>query len=67
MLRVWPVPGSLLDGSREPGAKGLGASGPIGDEIRSLKVDKRADFVLIDLRRPTMLPVYTEPMRNIVR
>lgn len=44
------------------GARAIG----LGDEIGSLEAGKRADFILIDLRRPAMLPVYTEPMRNIV-
>lgn len=44
------------------GAKAIG----LGDLIGSLEVGKRADFIAIDLNKPTMLPVYTNPMRNIV-
>jgi len=43
------------------GATALGWS----DEIGSLESGKRADLVLVDLRRPTMMPVHTEPMRNL--
>jgi 5-methylthioadenosine/S-adenosylhomocysteine deaminase len=35
------------------------------DEIGSLEEGKRADFLLIDLRRPTLAPVHTAPMRNL--
>ena len=38
----------------------------LGDSIGSLEEGKSADFIAIDLRKPTMLPVYTKPMRNIV-
>lgn len=38
----------------------------LGDQIGSLEEGKRADFILVDLRRPTMLPLFTHPMRNIV-
>lgn len=44
------------------GAKAIG----LGDLIGSLEVGKRADFIAIDLNKPSMLPVYTHPMRNIV-
>jgi len=44
------------------GAKAVG----LGDLVGSLEVGKRADFIAIDLKKPTMLPVYTKPMRNIV-
>ena len=27
---------------------------------------KRADMLLVDLRRPTLTPVHTRPMRNLV-
>jgi 5-methylthioadenosine/S-adenosylhomocysteine deaminase len=36
------------------------------DEIGSLSVGKRADMLLVDLRRPTLTPVHTWPMRNLV-
>lgn len=38
----------------------------LGDAVGSLEEGKCADFIAIDLRKPTMLPVYTKPMRNIV-
>jgi len=44
------------------GAKAIG----LGDEIGSLEIGKRADFIAIDLHVPSMQPVYTFPMRNIV-
>jgi 5-methylthioadenosine/S-adenosylhomocysteine deaminase len=44
------------------GARAIGWS----EEIGSLEVGKRADCVLVDLRRPGLLPVHTRPMRNIV-
>jgi len=34
--------------------------------VRRPREGKRADFILIDLSKPTMTPVYTEPIRNIV-
>lgn len=43
------------------GARALGWS----DEIGSLRVGKRADVLLIDLRSPTLTPVHTRPMRNL--
>ena len=36
------------------------------DEIGSLREGKRADLCLVDLRRPTLTPVHTRPMRNLV-
>jgi 5-methylthioadenosine/S-adenosylhomocysteine deaminase len=36
------------------------------DEIGSLREGKRADLCLVDLLRPTMAPVHTRPMRNLV-
>jgi 5-methylthioadenosine/S-adenosylhomocysteine deaminase len=36
------------------------------DEIGSLAIGKRADLVLVDVRRLTLSPVHTRPMRNLV-
>ena len=44
------------------GAKAIG----LGDIIGSLEVGKQADFIAIDLNNPSMLPIYTYPMRNMV-
>jgi len=44
------------------GARAVG----MHDLIGSLEERKRADFIAVDLHRPTMSPVYTAPMRNIV-
>ena len=44
------------------GAKAIG----LGQDIGSLEIGKKADFIAIDLKQPSMQPVYTWPMRNIV-
>lgn len=44
------------------GAEAIG----MDKEIGSLKEGKRADMIVVDLTAPSMLPVITEPMRNIV-
>lgn len=44
------------------GAEALGLAGEIG----SLEIGKRADFIAIDFLHPSMMPVYTHPMRNMV-
>lgn len=36
------------------------------DEIGSLREGKRADLSLVNLRRPPLAPVHTQPMRNLV-
>ena len=36
------------------------------DTIGSLEVGKCADFIAIDYMHPSMLPIYTYPMRNMV-
>jgi 5-methylthioadenosine/S-adenosylhomocysteine deaminase len=44
------------------GARAIG----LDHEIGSLEEGKRADLILVDLKRPSMLPVLRSPVRNIV-
>ncbi len=44
------------------GARAVG----LGDDVGSLEVGKKADFIGVSLNHPSMQPVYTYPMRNIV-
>lgn len=44
------------------GAQAVG----LGESVGSLEVGKQADFIAIGLNCPSMQPIYTYPMRNIV-
>lgn len=44
------------------GAEAIG----MGDVIGSIREGKRADMIVVDLASPSMMPVITEPMRNII-
>lgn len=44
------------------GARAIG----LGDTVGSLESGKQADFIAIDLNCPSMLPIYTYPMRNMI-
>ena len=44
------------------GAQAIG----LGDEIGSVKIGKKADLILVDLQALNLMPILTEPIRNIV-
>ncbi|GED68428.1 5-methylthioadenosine/S-adenosylhomocysteine deaminase [Brevibacillus reuszeri] len=43
-------------------AKAIG----LDHEVGSLKAGKKADVIILDLEAPTLCPIYTDPIRNIV-
>ena len=38
----------------------------IDDAVGSIREGKDADLILIDLKQPTLAPLYTKPMRNFI-
>lgn len=44
------------------GARAIG----LGDEIGSIEEGKKADLIMVDLKKPNMTPIFTKPVRNIV-
>lgn len=59
--RVFPAWLSLRLATIES-AKAIG----LEHEIGSLKKGKKADIVIVNLQEPSMCPIYTDPIRNIV-
>ena len=46
----------------------VGLHRPTGDQgVGSLEQGKKADLILVDLRKPSMMPVLRDPVRNIVQ
>ncbi len=58
VLRAWDV----LRMATIEGAQAIG----LGDEIGSLEEGKQADLIMVDLRALNLMPILTEPIRNIV-